>query len=224
MFRILTADNDRVYRRRVTQLLKSGGYQVIQAVSGEDVLKNMETEYIDLSVLGTDLDDINVNELVKQLRDTYPDMAIIMMASEHDAEAVKKGFTAGTDEFLFKSVDDEEFLLRIRALLRRAGKSFDKKLRVGEVELDGNSLTVTRGDERQTLPKKEFWLLYKLLSYPGNIFTRTQLMDEIWGLSTETSQSTLNVHINRLRNKFRGYPEFELKAVRGMGYKADVHV
>lgn len=224
MFHILTADSDRAYRRKIQQLLKREGYAVLQASDGESVLKTLETEYIDLIVIGTNLEDIDVYELVRQLRDTDPDMLILMVSARDRLEDLKKGYMAGTDEYLVKNVDDEELILRLRALLRRAGKSYDKKLQIGEVILDGNALTVTRGEERHTLPKKEFWLLYKLLSYPGNIFSRTQLMDEIWGLTTETSQATLNVHINRLRNKFRNYPEFDLKAVRGMGYKADVYV
>ncbi len=222
MFRILTAEGDKVYRKRLQQLLRQAGYQVIAAADGEEALKHLELEYVDAIILGTALTDMDANTLVKQLRDIYPDMAIVMMAETANLDGLRKGYLAGADEFLTRTVDDEELLLRIRALLRRVGKNYEKKLQIGKVLLDGNSLTVTRESEKQTLPKKEFWLLYKLLSYPENIFTRTQLMDEIWGVSTETSQSTLNVHINRLRNKFRDYPEFDLKAVRGMGYKAEL--
>ena len=174
MFQILIADSDRAYRRRLYQLLRREGYSVLQASGGEDVLKVLETSYIDFIILGDNLVDLNVYEMMGQLRDTYSDMPLM--------------------------------------------------LQVGDVILDCDSLSVTRKGDRQTLPRKEFWLLYKLLSYPDKIFTRTQLMDEIWGLTTETSQSTLNVHVNRLRNKFRKYPEFDLKAVRGIGYKAEVHV
>lgn len=223
MFRVLTADNDKAYRRRIQQLMKNSGYSTTQAANGDEVLKIIETEYIDLIILGTNLEGIDVYELAGHLRDTHSNMLILMMSGKNDLDALKRGYMAGADEYLVKTVDDEELLLRIRALLRRAGKSYKKLLQIGEVILDANSMTVTRGEERQTLPKKEFWLLYKLLSYPGNIFTRTQLMDEIWGLTTETSPSTLNVHVNRLRKKFRDYPEFELKAVRGMGYKAEIH-
>lgn len=222
MFHILTADNDKIYRRRMQQLLKQAGYQVTQAADGDAVLKVMETEYIDLIILGTNLEGIDVYELAAQLRDTHSEILIVMMTGRFQLEMLKRGYMAGADEYLTKQVDDEELLLRIRALLRRAGKSYRKQLQIGEVLLDADSMTVTRGDDRQSLPRKEFWLLYKLLSYPGNIFTRTQLMDEIWGLTTETSQSTLNVHVNRLRKRFRAYPEFELKAVRGIGYKAEL--
>ncbi len=224
MFQILIADSDRSYRRRLYQLLRREGYSVLQASGGEDVLKVLETSYIDFIILGDNLTDLNAYDLMGQLRDTYSEMPLMVFTERKDRESLRKSYMAGVDEYLPKNVDDEELLLRIRAVLRRAGRNYDKKLRIGEVVLDCDSLSVTRKGDRQTLPRKEFWLLYKLLSYPDKIFTRTQLMDEIWGLTTETSQSTLNVHVNRLRNKFRKYPEFDLKAVRGIGYKAEVHV
>lgn len=224
MFQILIAESDRSYRRRLYQLLRREGYSVLQASGGEDVLKVLETSYIDFIILGDNLTDLNAYDLMGQLRDTYSEMPLMVLTERKDRESLRKSYMAGVDEYLPKNVDDEELLLRIRAVLRRAGRNYDKKLRIGEVVLDCDSLSVTRKGDRQTLPRKEFWLLYKLLSYPDKIFTRTQLMDEIWGLTTETSQSTLNVHVNRLRNKFRKYPEFDLKAVRGIGYKAEVHV
>lgn len=224
MFQILIADSDRAYRRRLYQLLRREGYSVLQASGGEDVLKVLETSYIDIIILGDNLVDLNVYELMGQLRDTYSDMPLMLLAEKKERDGLRKSYMAGADEYLPKNVDEEELVLRIRAVLRRSGKNYDKKLQVGNVILDCDSLSVTRKEDRQTLPRKEFWLLYKLLSYPDKIFTRTQLMDEIWGLTTETSQSTLNVHVNRLRNKFRKYPEFDLKAVRGIGYKAEVHV
>ena len=224
MFQILIADSDRAYRRRLYQLLRREGYSVLQASGGEDVLKVLETSYIDFIILGDNLVDLNVYELMGQLRDTYSDMPLMLLAEKKERDGLRKSYMAGADEYLTKTVDEEELVLRIRAVLRRSGKNYDKKLQVGDVILDCDSLSVTRKGDRQTLPRKEFWLLYKLLSYPDKIFTRTQLMDEIWGLTTETSQSTLNVHVNRLRNKFRKYPEFDLKAVRGIGYKAEVHV
>ena len=224
MFQILIADSDRSYRRRLYQLLRREGYSVLQASGGEDVLKVLETSYIDFIILGDNLTDLNAYDLMGQLRDTYSEMPLMVLTERKDRASLRKSYLPGVDEYLPKNVDDEELLLRIRAVLRRAGRNYDKKLRIGEVVLDCDSLSVTRKGDRQTLPRKEFWLLYKLLSYPDKIFTRTQLMDEIWGLTTETSQSTLNVHVNRLRNKFRKYPEFDLKAVRGIGYKAEVHV
>jgi DNA-binding response OmpR family regulator len=173
MFRILTADNDKAYRRKLQQLLKQAGYPTVQASNGDEILKTIDTEYIDLLILGTNLEDIDICEFAGQLSATHSDMLIMMMASKKDLEELKRGYLAGADEYLTKSIDDEELLLRIRALMKRAGKSYKKQIVIGEVVLDANSMTVTRGEECHTLPKKEFWLLYKLLSYPGNIFTRT---------------------------------------------------
>ena len=119
-----------------------------------------------------------------------------------------------------KPVDDEEMLYRIKALLRRAKIANERKIEIGEVTIDYDSLTVSRGDQVQELPQKEFLLLYKLLSYPGQIFTRIQLMDEIWGAESDTGWETVTVHIGRLRKKFETWPEFEIVSVRGLGYKA----
>ena len=126
----------------------------------------------------------------------------------------------GTDDYMTKPIDEEELLLRIKALLRRAQIFNERKIRIGEVVLDYDSLTVTRKEEVQELPQKEFLLLYKLLSYPGKIFTRIQLMDEIWGAESDSGWETVTVHIGRLRKRFENYPEFEIESVRGLGYKA----
>lgn len=135
-------------------------------------------------------------------------------------EDKRKGFLVGTDDYMTKPLDMEEFVLRIKALLRRSKIVNERKIVIGKVTLDYDSLTVTRENESITLPQKEFYLLYKLLSYPDKIFTRVELMDEIWGYESTTDDTTLNVHINRLRKKFENYNEFEIKAVRGLGYKA----
>jgi DNA-binding response OmpR family regulator len=131
-----------------------------------------------------------------------------------------KGFLAGTDDYMTKPIDDEEMLYRIKALLRRAKIASEHKIYVGDVVLDYDSLSVTKGSVVQELPQKEFLLLYKLLSYPGKIFTRIQLMDEIWGAESNTGWETVTVHIGRLRKRFEGWDEFEIESVRGLGYKA----
>ena len=143
-----------------------------------------------------------------------------MVTAKHLPEDEKKGFLVGTDDYITKPIDEEKLLLRIKALLRRARIESEQRIVIGEVILDYNSFTVTRGDEVQVLPQKEFMLLYKLLSYPGQIFTRIQLMDEIWGTDSETGWETVTVHVGRLRKRFEGWNEFEIVAVRGLGYKA----
>jgi DNA-binding response OmpR family regulator len=132
----------------------------------------------------------------------------------------KKGFLVGTDDYMTKPIDEEEMLLRIKALLRRAKIAAERKIVIGDVTLDYDTLTVSRGEEVQELPQKEFLLLYKLLSYPGKIFTRIQLMDEIWGTDSDTGWETVTVHVGRLRKRFQDWDEFEIKSVRGLGYKA----
>ena len=130
------------------------------------------------------------------------------------------GFLVGTDDYITKPIDRQELLLRMKALLRRARIVSEHKLTIGQVELDYDAHTVRRGHEVQTLPPKEFYLLYKLLAYPGQTFTRLQLLDEIWGMDSDSDERTVNVHINRLRTRFYGWPEFEIQTVRGLGYRA----
>ena len=143
-----------------------------------------------------------------------------MVTAKQLPEDKKKGFIVGTDDYMIKPVDEEEMILRIKALLRRAQIVNEHRITLGPVVLDYDALTVSRGGEVQTLPRKEFYLLYKLLSYPGKIFTRVQLMDEIWGMESESDDNTINVHVNRLRRRFEGYPEFSIETIRGLGYKA----
>lgn len=132
MFQILIADSDRSYRRRLYQLLRREGYSVLQASGGEDVLKVLETSYIDFIILGDNLTDLNAYDLMGQLRDTYSEMPLMVLTERKDRESLRKSYMAGVDEYLPKNVDDEELLLRIRAVLRRAGRNYDKKLRIRE--------------------------------------------------------------------------------------------
>lgn len=143
-----------------------------------------------------------------------------MVSAKQLPDDKRKGFLVGTDDYMTKPIDEVEMLLRIKALLRRAQIVNERKITVGAVVLDYDSLTVTKGDISYELPQKEFMLLYKLLSYPGQIFTRIQLMDEIWGAGSETGWETVTVHIGRLRKKFENWEEFEIVSVRGLGYKA----
>lgn len=143
-----------------------------------------------------------------------------MVTAKQESKDKRQGFLVGTDDYMTKPVDEEEMVLRIKALLRRAQIACEHKLTIGDITLDYDALTVSCGEEVITLPQKEFYLLFKLLSYPNMIFTRLQLMDEIWGMESETDHHTLNVHINRLRDRFRERPEFEIVTIRGLGYKA----
>ena len=163
---------------------------------------------------------MNGYEFTKVLRETNHNLPILMVSAKQLPEDRHKGFLAGTDDYITKPIDEQEMLLRIKALLRRSQIASERKIKVGDVTLDYDSLTVSKNGETQELPQKEFMLLYMLLSYPGRIFTRIQLMDEIWGTESETGWETVTVHIGRLRKRFEGWDEFEIESVRGLGYKA----
>lgn len=220
MFRILVVDDDKNTRLLLKAVLQAENYTVFTAENGENALAVMDREHIDLVVLDIMMPKMDGYTFTKTLRETNNNLPILMISSKQLPEDKHKGFLVGTDDYMTKPLDEEEMLLRIKALLRRAQIASERKLTVGDVVLDYDALTVTRGGEVQELPQKEFLLLYKLLSYPGKIFTRIQLMDEIWGADSDTGWETVTVHIGRLRRRFEGWNEFEIVSVRGLGYKA----
>jgi len=220
MFNILVVDDDKNTRRLMSAVLKANGYLPFLAEDGEEALEVLDKQHIDLMIVDIMMPNIDGYELTKQLREAKYTIPILMVTAKQLQDDKRQGFLSGTDDYMTKPVDEVEMLLRMKALLRRAQIVNDHKMVIGQVTLDYDALSVARGDETQALPPKEFYLLYKLLSYPDKIFTRIQLMDEIWGMEADSSDSTVNVHINRLRNRFEVYPEFEIVTVRGLGYKA----
>ena len=220
MFRILVVDDDKNTRLLLKAVLQAENYTVFTAENGENALEVMDREHIDLVVLDIMMPKMDGYTFTKTLRETNNNLPILMISAKQLPEDKHKGFLVGTDDYMTKPLDEEEMLLRIKALLRRAQIASERKLTMGDVVLDYDALTVTRGDDVQELPQKEFMLLYKLLSYPGKIFTRIQLMDEIWGADSDTGWETVTVHIGRLRKRFEGWHEFEIVSVRGLGYKA----
>ena len=220
MFQILVVDDDKNTRLLLKAVLENAGYTVVTANDGVQALSVMDKEHIDLIVLDIMLPNVDGYELTKAIRDSQNNLPILMISAKQLPSDKHKGFLVGTDDYMTKPIDDEEMLYRIKALLRRAKIANEHKIIIGDVVLDYDSLTVTRGNEQLELPQKEFLLLFKLLSYPGKIFTRIQLMDEIWGTDSETGWETVTVHIGRLRKKFEGWNEFQIEAVRGLGYKA----
>ena len=220
MFHILVADDDKNTRRLLKAVLEAENYTVFTAENGEDALEVMDREHVDLVVLDIMMPQMDGYEFTRSLRQCNNYLPILMVSAKQEPADKKQGFLVGTDDYLTKPIDEEELLLRIKALLRRARIVSERRIVLGEVVLDYDTLTVSRKDEMQELPQKEFLLLYKLLSYPGKIFTRIQLMDEIWGADCETGWETVTVHIGRLRKRFQSWPEFELESVRGLGYKA----
>lgn len=224
MFQILIAEDDKNTRRLMEAVLKEHGYHPILACDGLEALKLLDTHHVDLVILDIMMPGMDGYEFTRQLRATDYTLPILMVTAKQLPEDKRKGFIVGTDDYMTKPVDEEEMILRIRALLRRAQIVNERRITIADVCLDYDSLTVSRGDESQTLPRKEFYLLYKLLSYPGKIFTRIQLMDEIWGMESQSDDNTINVHINRLRKRFEDYPEFSIETIRGLGYKAVKHL
>ena len=220
MFHVLVAEDNENTRKLMETVLRRNGYEVFTARDGEEALRVMDEHHIDIVLLDVMMPKVDGYAFTQELRESGINIPILMVTAKQLPADKHKGFLVGTDDYMTKPVDMEEMLLRIRALLRRAQIVSEHKLQIGEVTLLYDSLTVTRGEDRQTMPQKEFYLLYKLLSYPDKIFTRIQLMDEIWGMESDSADTTVNVHINRLRRRFEDYPEFELLAVRGLGYKA----
>lgn len=220
VFHILVVDDDKNTRMYFGAVLENNGYTVTAASNGEEALSVMDKEHIDLVVLDVMMPRMNGYEFTVALRECDNNLPILMISAKHLPIDKNKGFALGIDDYMTKPVNQDEFLYRIKALLRRARIATERRITVGEVVLDYDSMTVSRGSEIQELPQKEFLLLYKLLSYPGKIFTRIQLMDEIWGADSETGWETVTVHVGRLRKRFEGWGEFEIESVRGLGYKA----
>ena len=204
MFHILVVDDDKNTRRLLTAVLEAENYTVTAAENGEEALKAMDRAHVDLIVLDIMMPLMDGHEITSLLREQGREIPILPLTAKQ------------------LPIDETEMLLRIKALLRRAKIASERQIRIGSVTLDYNSFTVTNAaaGEKQTLPQKEFLLLYKLLSYPGKIFTRIQLMDEIWGADSETGWETVTVHIGRLRKRFEGWNAFTIESVRGLGYRA----
>ena len=220
MINILVVDDDKNTRLLMKAVLESENYSVYTAKEGKEALDVMDKNHIDMAVVDIMMPGMDGYEFTKILRESEEKLPILMVSAKQLSNDRKKGFMVGIDDYMTKPVDEEEMLLHINALLRRANIANERKIVIGNVTFDYDSLTVTKDKETMELPQKEFLLIYKLLSYPGKIFTRIQLMDEIWGAESDTGWETVTVHIGRLRKRFEGWDEFEIESVRGLGYKA----
>ena len=204
----------------VADTLRGQGYEVLTAGNGIDGLDKFKTCGADIVVADVMMPEMDGFTMARAIRKTSPTVPLLFLTAKSTIDDVEKGFEIGANDYLKKPFELRELIVRIKALLRRAQIASERKIIVGDVILDYDSMTVTKKGETQELPQKEFLLLYKLLSYPGKIFTRIQLMDEIWGTDSETGWETVTVHIGRLRRRFEGWEEFEIESVRGLGYKA----
>ncbi len=220
MFSILVVEDDLALQRMMSAFLGLNGFQTVCAANGEEALDVIDRVMPDLVIADVMMPIMDGWELTAELRDAYPLLPIMLVTARDSLEDKRTGFTAGADDYLTKPVDLDELLLHVQALLRRSRAMTSHKLTIGETLLDYDSLTVKRGDTLLSLPKKEFFLLFKLLSSPMQIFTRRQLMDEIWGMDSESDERTVDVHIKQLREKCEVFSDFSLVTVRGLGYKA----
>lgn len=223
MVNVLVVDDDKNTRLLFKALLESEKYNVFTAENGANALDVMGRENIDLVVLDVMMPQMDGYEFTKTLRENDNTLPILMVSAKQMSQDKRQAFLVGTDDYMTKPVDEVEFLLRIKALLKRAKIAIERKIVIGDVVVDYDSMTVTKDDTVITLPQKEFLLLYKLLSYPGKIFTRIQLMDELWGMDSDTGWETVTVHVGRLRKHFEGWEEFSIESVRGLGYKGVKH-
>jgi DNA-binding response OmpR family regulator len=220
MFHIMVVEDDLNTRRLMDAVLRQNGYETTLACDGEDALEKMESHHVDLVLLDIMMPRMDGYEFTKILREGDCNIPILMVTAKETMEDKRRGFLTGTDDYMVKPVDEEEMLLRIAALLRRSHIASDRRLTIGGTVLDYDAMTVSSEDVVQHLPQKEFLLIFKLLSYAGKIFTRRQLMDEIWDMDSDSDERTVDVHINRLRDRFKGNSDFEILTVRGLGYKA----
>ena len=220
MVKILIVEDNNKLRKLIDVYLTHNGYKTYNATDGLEALEIINNNMIDLVICDIMMPNMDGFELVEELREIYTNLPILIVTAKESKEDKILGFKLGSDDYMVKPIDLEELLMRVKALLRRANINNEHKLTIGDVVLDYDKLTVTKENEKIELPQKEFYLLYKLLSYPNKIFTRMQLMDDIWGMDVKSDEQTVNVHIRRLREKFSNYNEFEIVTVRGLGYKA----
>jgi len=221
MFHVLVVEDSKNIRKLIAARLEQEGYQVFQAEDGEKALQVLDIQQIDLIISDIMMPHMDGYELTRSLREANYNLPILMVTAKESFEDKEKGFLVGTDDYMVKPINMNEMALRVAALLRRAQISNDHKLSLGKVVLDYDTLTLTNKDEIYELPKKEFYLLFKLLSYPKQIFTRQQLMDEIWGMETDIDERTVDSHIKKLRKKFENIEEFKIITIRGLGYKVE---
>ena len=216
---ILVVDDNQKIRRLIDIYLRREGFSTLLAETGEQALHLLGEQAVDLMIVDIMMPGMDGYALVRQLRENRMEIPVLMATPKTEFADKKEGFEAGADDYMTKPVDLEELVLRVRALLRRSRIYSENQIRIGEVTLDYNTLEVRLPGETVVLPQKEFYLLYKLFSYPNRIFTRQELMDEIWGFDSETSPRTVDVHIKRLRERFEQVPDLEISTIRGLGYK-----
>lgn len=219
MLKVLIVEDDRELRRLFSHVLIKNGYTVKEVGNGKDALAAIENDYFDLIISDIMMPVMDGYEFVRNLRDSGNTTPVLMITAKDAFDDMRLGFLSGTDDYMVKPINVNEMVLRVGALLRRAQMINDRRQTIGETVLECDSFTVVCGKDTIPLPQKEFMLLYKMVSYPGKIFTRQQLMDEVWGYDSDSDTHTVDVHIGRLRERFRDNADFKIVTIRGVGYK-----
>ena len=220
MFKILVVEDDKNLRKLIVTCLEKASYTVFETHNGEEALDLMDKEYVDLIVTDIMMPEMNGYELIKSLREANYNTPILIITAKEDIEDKRQGFNLGADDYMVKPINIDELILRVKSLLRRSNQANERKIKIGEVELDYDKLEVKKQEKVYQLTQKEFYLLYKLLSTPDTIYKRQDLIEEIWGLENDSDFRTVDVHIKRLREKLEDIKEFEIVTIRGIGYKA----
>ena len=223
MFNILIVEDDKNLRKLIVTCLKKNNYNTYEAFNGNEALQILDKDYIDLIISDVMMPEMDGFELIKELRNSKYKIPILLITAKGEIKDKKQGFLLGADDYMVKPINMEELILRVQVLLRRTQSVNKKKIRIGDLILDYNQLSVTRKEKIYSLAQKEFLLLYKLLSTPDTIFTRQELIEEIWGLESESDYRTIDVHIKRIREKMCDVKEFEIVTIRGLGYKSIIH-
>ena len=203
MFNILVVEDDKNLKKLMTTCLKKNNYETFEANNGEEALSVLEKNYIDLVITDIMMPKMDGYELIKTLRQSKYNIPILLVTAKDKYQDKEEGFLLGADDYMVKPIDIKEMLLRVRVLLKRANLANESKLRIGKLILDYNELSAVRNGKTYVLAQKEFYLLYKLLSTPDKVFSRQDLMEEIWGMKNESDFRTVDVHIKRIREKRR---------------------
>ena len=219
MLKILIAEDDRELCQLFSHVLMKHGYDVKGVSDGQEALRALDSDYYDVIISDIMMPKVDGYEFVRQLRESGNQTPVMMITARDAFDDMRQGYMSGTDDYMVKPINVNEMVLRVGALLRRSQMIHDRRQNVGGTVMELDSLTVTWKGESQILPQKEFMLLYKMISYPGRIFTRHQLMEEIWGYDSGNDTHTVDVHIGRLRERFRDNPDFKIVTIRGVGYK-----
>lgn len=223
MFDILIVEDDKNLRKLIVTCLKKNGYNTYEALNGNEALDILDKNYIDLIVSDVMMPKMDGFELTKELRESKFNIPILLITAKSDIKDKRQGFKLGADDYMVKPINIEELILRVQVLLRRSKSTNERKIKIGDLVIDYDQMSVTRNEKSYILTQKEFLLLYKLLSTPDTIFTRQELIEEIWGMESESDYRTIDVHIKRIREKIYDAKEFEIVTIRGIGYKSIIN-